>query len=63
VLLNNGTGTFQNNVDYPTANGPSSLAIGDLNGDGNLDSAVACGNNVSLFFGNGDGTFQAPIDY
>jgi hypothetical protein len=63
VLLNNGNGTFQDHVDFPTANGPLSVAVGDLNGDGKLDLAVACGNNVSLLFGKDDGTFQAHIDY
>ncbi len=38
-----------------------SVAVGDFNGDGNLDLAVANGsgvNNVSIFLGNGKGTFQ-----
>jgi hypothetical protein len=37
------------------------IGIADFNGDGILDMAVgnACGNSVSILFGNGDGTFTA----
>src|SRR5207245_7386402 len=37
----------------------------DLNGDGKLDivTANAGSNNVSVFLGNGDGTFGAPIKF
>ena len=42
-----------------------SVAIGDLNGDGNLDLAVAnsSSNNVSVLLGNGDGSFQSAVNY
>ena len=38
---------------------PTSVASGDFNGDGKLDLAVAnfVSNTVSIFLGNGDGTF------
>jgi len=50
VLLGDGNGTFQPHVDYPTGHSPSSLAVGDFNGDGKLDLAVAntSGNSVSV---------------
>jgi hypothetical protein len=67
ILLGNGDGTFQAHVDYATGSGADAVAIGDLNGDGKLDLAVTTmansSNYVSVLFGNGDGTFQAHVDY
>ena len=68
VLLGNGDGTFQTHVDYSTGTGqiyPRSVAVTDLNGDGNLDMAVVnqSNNTVSVLLGQGDGTFQAHVDY
>ena len=46
----------------------TALVAGDFNGDGRVDLAVA-GNNVagagvvSVLLGNGDGTFQRPVNY
>src|SRR5579871_5361419 len=44
---------------------PWSLVKADFNGDGILDLATANGQsgNISILLGNGDGTFQAPVDY
>jgi len=39
----------------------STLAGGDLDGDGDFDLAVRTGNGVSVMLGNGGGTFAAPI--
>ena len=68
ILLGNGDGTFQAQVDYATATDPSWVAVGDFNKDGKMDLAVAngtdsSGNMVSVLLGNGDGTFQARVDY
>ena len=41
VLLGNGDGTFQAAVDYGVGYGPSSVAIGDLDGDSDLDLVTA----------------------
>jgi hypothetical protein len=66
VLLGNGDGTFQTAVTYGSGGqGASSVAVGDLNGDGKPDLAVANGGSpqVGVLLGNGDGTFQPVQTY
>ena len=65
VLLGNGDGTFTLPVAYSTGSGPSCVAFGDFNADGNKDLAVtnSLSNNVSILLGNGTGTFQSHVDY
>ena len=52
---------------YATGDGPESVAIGDLNGDGKPDLATANliyrTNTVSVLLNRGDGSFQAKLDY
>jgi VCBS repeat protein/List-Bact-rpt repeat protein len=52
-------------VGYPVDKVPTAAAVGDFNGDGNLDIAVAnlVSNDVSILLGNGDGTFQPARNY
>src|SRR6266516_2467543 len=62
VLLGNGDGTFLPGPSLTVGNGPAGVAVGDFNGDGKPDLAVANlnDNTLSILLGNGDGTFQAP---
>jgi hypothetical protein len=70
VLLGNGDGSFQPAHTYDAGSGPYSVAVGDFNGDGIPDLAVANGGDshgngrgVSVLLGNGDGSFQAAVTY
>jgi hypothetical protein len=63
VLLGNGSGGFSAAGGSPFAVGtaPTSVAVGDLNGDGQHDLATANSgsNDVSVLLGNGSGGFSA----
>jgi hypothetical protein len=65
VLLGKGDGTFQAPVNYAAGSYPSSVAVADLNGDGNPDLVVTnfYSKDLSVLLGNGDGTFPAAINY
>jgi hypothetical protein len=67
VYLGNGDRTFQDPITFATGSSPTDLAVGDFNGDGHLDLIVAnggsSGRSVSVWLGNGDGTFQAAGTY
>ncbi len=69
VFLGNGDGTFAARVTYPgpLASDPSTIAVGDFNGDGIQDLAVSDGfsgvETLSIFLGNGDGTFQPQTPF
>jgi hypothetical protein len=75
VLLNQGDGTFQPRLDVPITvpappptdthdspiSNPTSLAVGDFNGDGYPDLVTANSGraSVNIMFGKGDGSFGA----
>jgi hypothetical protein len=67
ILLGNGDGTFQPETDLATQSYPGGVAIADLNGDGKLDLAMTIdlygSSGIEVALGNGDGTFQTPVQY
>lgn len=65
ILLGAGTGSFGAKTDFGTGLFPFSVAVGDFNGDGNLDLAVANfgPDTVSILLGTGTGSFGAKTDF
>lgn len=73
VLLGNGSGTFATQSNYSVNVGAVSVAVGDLNGDGNNDIITAnkrdsnvsasLNNDVSVLLSNGDGSFGVATNY
>jgi hypothetical protein len=64
VLLGNGDGSFQSAVDYGMGEA-NSLAVADLNGDGNPDVVIADPSNarVTVYLGDGTGAFPTSYSY
>ena len=72
VFLNNGSGEFALNEEYPVGNGGQQMIQADFDGDGDPDLAVAntgsdvgsmAGKVVSVLLNMGDGTFEGPVDF
>ena len=65
ILLGDGTGSFGTATNFDTGDAPSSVAIGDFDGNSILDLAVAniISNSVSILLGNGDGTFDPANNF
>jgi len=68
VLLGNGEGSFQAAQSFDILPNSNQIITADFNGDGKADLATTdlgtelacCPGGVSVFLGNGDGTFQNP---
>ncbi|NOZ76051.1 MAG: DUF1573 domain-containing protein, partial [FCB group bacterium] len=65
ITAENGSGVFATKTDYATGSSPGSVFSSDLNGDGDMDLAVAneSSQNISVLLNNGDGTFGVKTDY
>jgi hypothetical protein len=62
--LGEGNGNFGNSTTFPVGNSPESSALGDLDNDGILDLLVTSAGAyaIAIYLGNGDRTFQTPIE-
>ncbi|MBI5169582.1 MAG: VCBS repeat-containing protein [Candidatus Eisenbacteria bacterium] len=65
VFLNTGAGGFAPRVTYPAGVNPVSIAVGDLDRDGNPDLVVSnwSSASVSVYLGNGTGAFPTHTNY
>ena len=65
ILLGDGAGSFSAATNFGAGTFPVSVAVGDFNGDGKQDLAVANSDsdNVSILLGDGAGNFGAPTNF
>jgi hypothetical protein len=65
VLLGNGDATFQSPLSFTLGGAPLRSALGDFNGDHNLDVVTAnyYGNSMSVLLGNGAGGLALAASY
>jgi hypothetical protein len=63
VLLGTGKGTFGPPTMFAVGGGPTTVAVGDFDGDGHLDLVAAndAGGSVSILLGTGTGSFGAQM--
>lgn len=59
VYLGEGNGLFRLSATLPDGGGQ--IVAGDFNADGHQDIVVVAGNEVVLYLGKGNGTFEVPI--
>ena len=66
IYLGKGDGSFSNPATVTVGQNPTTIAVGDVNGDGKADLIVPTGTatvgvwQMAVLLGNGNGTFQAP---
>ena len=64
ILLGNGAGNFSvTNFNFDSVRYPQSVVVGDFNGDGKQDLAVAVISTVSILLGDGAGSFGTPTNF
>jgi hypothetical protein len=63
VLPGIGGGAFGSTTWSAPIPDPRDIRVGDLNGDGDQDLVVDSGTQVSVFLGDGGGTYGTPADY
>jgi len=65
VLINTGAGNFASPLEFMADSTPSGIVAADLDGDGNLDLALANSgsDNVSVLLNNGGGGFLPPQNF
>jgi hypothetical protein len=69
LLFNQGDGTFEEVPEIATGDSPQGVTAADLDGEGHADLVVSHGalgdqaGHLSVMLNNGDGTFQAQVDY
>ena len=64
-MLGDGTGHFSAPTNFTVGDAPFSVAVGDFNGDGRQDLAVANADsdNASILLGDGAGNFSAATNF
>jgi hypothetical protein len=64
VLLNDGSGGFEDREDYPVGDYPEGIVAGDFNSDSFLDLAIAnLAGSISILLNDGSGGFEDRQDY
>ena len=62
VLLGNKNGSFDSRIDYDLYSYPFKIFLEDIDHDGNLDLVNFASSGILVSLGNGDATFNPPIN-